>query len=61
MSRRPTTPANAKLRPAVIQRKVTNGYRAFWAAEAEAKVRTAVDTARLNGHGVFTTIAATLA
>ena len=33
-----------KLRPCVIQRKVTNGYRAMWAAEAEADVRTTVDT-----------------
>jgi len=35
------------LRPAVIQRKVTNGYRAMWAANGEAAVRTVVDTARL--------------
>src|ERR1700712_4910807 len=35
-----------KLRPCVIQRKVTNGYRAMWAAEAEADVRTTIDTAR---------------
>ena len=38
-----------KLRPCVIQRKVTNGYRAMWAAQAEADVRTTVDTARLKG------------
>lgn len=37
------------LRPAVIQRKVTNGFRAKWAAEADAAVRTVVDTARLTG------------
>src|SRR4051794_37723286 len=36
------------LRPAVVQRKVTNGYRAMWAAEGEAAVRTVVDTARLS-------------
>jgi transposase len=30
------------LRPAVIQRKVTNGYRAMWAAQGEADVRTVV-------------------
>jgi hypothetical protein len=36
-----------KLRPCVIQRKVTNGYRAMWAAQVEADVRTTVDTARL--------------
>jgi transposase len=35
------------LRPAVIQRKVTNGYRSMWAAEGEADIRTVVDTARL--------------
>jgi transposase len=35
------------LRPAVIQRKVTNGYRAMWAAQGEADIRTVVDTARL--------------
>ncbi|WP_373289732.1 IS66 family transposase, partial [Polymorphobacter multimanifer] len=37
------------LRPSVIQRKVTNGYRAKWAANAEADLRTTVDTARLSG------------
>src|SRR3954447_6437301 len=42
------------LRPAVVQRKVTNGYRAMWAAEGEAAVRTVVDTARLTpGTSVF--------
>ena len=45
------------LRPAVIQRKVTNGYRAMWAAQGEAAVRTVVDTARLTpGASVFGTI-----
>ena len=28
------------LRPAAVQRKVTNGYRAMWAAEGEAAIRT---------------------
>ena len=50
-----------KLRPCVIQRKVTNGYRAMWAARAEADVRTAVDTARLTGADPFDTILAVLA
>ena len=45
-----------KLRPCVIQRKVTNGYRAMWAAKAEADVRTTVDTARLKGANPFPTI-----
>ena len=45
------------LRPAVIQRKVTNGYRAMWAAEGEADIRTVVDTARLRaGTNTFQTI-----
>ncbi len=50
------------LRPAVIQRKVTNGYRAMWAAQGEADVRTVIDTARLTpGANPFKTIMATLA
>ena len=49
------------LRPAVVQRKVTNGYRAMWAAEGEAAVRTVVDTARLTPDAtVFGTILATV-
>lgn len=50
-----------KLRPSVIQRKVTNGYRAMWAAQAEAHVRTTVDTAKLKGANPFHTILNTLA
>jgi len=49
-----------KLRHCVIQRKVTNGYRAMWAAQAEADVRTTVDTARLKGANPFQTILDTL-
>jgi transposase len=49
------------LRPAVIQRKVTNGYRAMWAAEGEADIRTVVDTARLGpGTNAFKTILQTV-
>ncbi len=49
------------LRPAVIQRKVTNGYRAMWAAQGEAAIRTIVDTARLTpGANAFGTILATV-
>ena len=44
------------LRPAVVQRKVTNGYRASWAANGEAAVRTVVDTARLTDGTTFGTI-----
>ena len=43
------------LRPSVIQRKVTNGYRAKWAADVEADMRTTVDTARLAGDQPFYT------
>ena len=41
------------LRPFVVQRKVTNGYRAIRAAEGEADIRTVVDTARLTGTSPF--------
>ena len=44
----------------MIQRKVTNGYRAMWAAEAEADVRTTVDTAKLKGANPFATIVGSL-
>jgi transposase len=50
-----------KLRPCVIQRKVTNGYRAMWAAQAEADVRTTIDTARLKAENPFDVILATIA
>ena len=49
------------LRPAVVQRKVTNGYRALWSAKGEAAVRTVVDTARLTaGATVFATLLTTV-
>jgi transposase len=49
------------LRPCVVQRKVTNGYRSKWAADGEADIRTVVDTARLKpGTGVFGTILTTV-
>jgi transposase len=44
------------LRPSVIQRKVTNGYRSKWAADAEAALRSTIDTARLSGTNPFKTI-----
>ena len=34
----PTNGSERLLRPAVIQRKMTNGYRAMWAAEGEADI-----------------------
>ena len=48
------------LRPAVVQRKMTNGYRAMWAASGEADIRTVVDTARLSGASPFATILKTI-
>ena len=48
------------LRPSVIQRKMTNGYQAMWAAEGEADIRTVVDTARLTGRSPFGTILKTV-
>ncbi len=45
------------LRPSVIQRKITNGYRAMWAADGEADIRSVVATARLKpGTSVFSTM-----
>lgn len=48
------------LRPAVIHRKVTNGFRAFWAAQNDCAVRTVVDTGRINGQNPYQTIRQTL-
>jgi transposase len=49
------------LRPCVVQRKVTNGHRAMWAAQGEAAVRTVVDTARLSSRASpFSTILKTV-
>jgi len=49
------------LRPAVIQRKNTNGFRSMWAAQGDCAVRTVTDTARITGQTPFQTITATLA
>ena len=49
------------LRPAVIQRKTTNGYRAMWSANGEAAVRTVVATVRLKmGASPFDTVLRTI-
>ena len=39
---------------------MTNGYRAMWAAEGEAAIRTGIDTARLTGSSAFGTILKTV-
>ena len=48
------------LRPSVIQRKVTNGYRSKASDDNECKIKTVVDTAKLHGASPFMTIRATL-
>ena len=49
------------LRPSVIQRKVTNGFRSMWAAQGDCAVRSVTDTAKLNGKSAWMTINQTLA
>jgi transposase len=44
------------LRPSVIFRKVTNGFRCEWGAETYAAFRSVVSTAKANGAAVFDTI-----
>ena len=50
-----STPAPSPRLP-LPQRKVTNGYRAKWAADAEAALRSTVDTAKITGKLTFQTI-----
>ena len=53
--------ASATFAPPSSSAKITNGYRAMWAAQGEADIRTVVATARLTpGTNIFGTIAATL-
>mgnify|MGYP000497579969 CR=1 FL=1 len=49
------------LRPAVIFRKVTNGFRATWGAQFYAATRSIVDTGRLHGLSAFDAIKTVLA
>ncbi len=44
------------LRPAVIHRKVTGGFRSPWGAAAYAALATILDTAKLQGRPVFETL-----
>jgi transposase len=41
------------LRPSVIHRKVTGGFRSLWGAHGYAALASVIDTARLHGHNVF--------
>ena len=45
--------AERALRPAVIHRKVTNGFRAQWGADAYAALLSVTDTARVQGENPF--------
>lgn len=44
------------LRPSVIFRKVTHGFRAEWGAAAYAACRSVVSTAKLNSNAILTAI-----
>ena len=41
------------LRPSVIHRKLTNGFRSEWAAKGYAALETVLETAKLQGRRVF--------
>ncbi len=49
------------LRPSVIQRKVTNGFRSMWAAQGDCAVRSVADTAKISGQSAWETINQNLA
>ncbi len=44
------------LRPAVIHRKVTGGFRSSWGADAYAALASVIDTAKLRGQSGFDTL-----
>ena len=44
------------LRPSVIHRKVSNGFRSSWGPRAYAALSTVIDTAKLKGQAVFETL-----
>jgi transposase len=44
------------LRPSVIHRKVIGGFRSAWGAQTYAALATVIDTAKLHGRNVFTTL-----
>jgi transposase len=48
--------AERALRPAVIHRKVTGGFRSQWGAEAYAALASVIDTAKLHGLSPFQAI-----
>ena len=64
LRRRDVEPTNngseRELRPSVIFRKVTNGFRSLWGAKAHADLRSIVATGRLAGYGPLSAIRAVL-
>jgi len=52
----PNNVAERNLRPSVIFRKVTNGFRCEWGAETYAAFRSAVGTAKLHRTSLFDTM-----
>jgi transposase len=48
--------AERALRPAVIHRNVTNGFRSQWGADGYAALLSITDTAKLHGHSPFRAI-----
>jgi transposase len=58
----PTNNASERaLRPSVIFRRVTNGFRSLWGAKLYADLRSIVETGRRNGRSALTAIRAALA
>ena len=53
--------AERALRPSVIFRKVTNGFRSMWGADVHALIRSVIGTGRLNGVTAHQSIARALA
>ena len=65
MTRRDIEPTNnvseRELRPSVIFRKVTNGFRSIWGANVYADLRSIVATGRLAGRSPLASLRAALA
>jgi transposase len=52
--------AERALRPSVIFRKVTSGFRSIWGADIHALIRSVIGTGRLNGFSAHQAIARSL-
>jgi len=50
--------AERALRPSVVHRKVTGGFRSAWGAHAYAALASVIDTTKLRGQSVFDTLVA---